>query len=89
MTTAQITSRNVKRYLRAIARRNALRAALEEASVELANATAGLTGGQLAAAERILKTGENPYRYTIYAREPVIARDHDAACGQGCEEAVR
>ncbi len=79
MTTAEITSRNVKRYLRAVARRAALTAAFEASKVDLASAEASLTGGQLAQAQRILKASENPYRYTIYAREPVTVNGEPAA----------
>ena len=65
----EVTSRNVKRYLRAVARRVSLQAALDEARLEFVNAQKALSGGQLAQAERILKAGENPYDFKIVVRE--------------------
>ena len=67
--TTEITSRNVKRYLRAVARRVSLQAALDEAKLEFVNAQMTLSGGQLAQAKRVLKAGENPYDFKVNARE--------------------
>ena len=67
--TTEITSRNVKRYLRAVARREALKREMNEAIVEMETAVRALTGGQLAQAERVLKADENPYSFKIAARE--------------------
>ncbi len=83
MTTAEITSRNVKRYLRAVARRAALAAAFEASKVDLASAESCLTGGQLAQAQRILKASENPYRYVVHAREPVATNGVGAEAHEG------
>jgi hypothetical protein len=60
----EITSRNVKAYLKHQSRVQALRLALLDAEQEKKLASAKLTGGMLAEATRYIKVG-NPYSSVV------------------------